>query len=101
MKFVLFYESAHDVMTKAPQFFPDHWARCHEFHGRGQLLMVGTFEDPLTQGSMGIFTSREAAEEFVADDPFVLNGVVARWEVRGWNEALAAPDPDHDASTGS
>jgi uncharacterized protein YciI len=37
---------------------------------------------------MGIFTSREAAEEFIAGDPFVLNGVVAGWTLRPWNEIL-------------
>jgi uncharacterized protein len=35
---------------------------------------------------MGIFTTREAAEEFARDDPFVLGGVVSAWEVREWNE---------------
>ena len=32
--------------------------------------------------SMATFTSGEAAEEFVAGDPFSLNGVVAGWTVR-------------------
>jgi uncharacterized protein YciI len=30
-------------------------------------------------------------QEFAGGDPFVLNGVVRRWEVREWNEALAEP----------
>jgi len=54
-------------------------------------LMVGTFEDPQSQGSRGIFQSREAAEEFIAGDPFVLSGVVGAHEIRGWNEILAEP----------
>jgi len=41
---------------------------------------------------MAIFTTREAAEEFVAGDPFVINGVVRSWEVREWNEVLAPAD---------
>ena len=45
--------------------------------------------DPEREGSMGIFTTREAAEEFAQGDPFVLHGVVARWHVREWNEVLA------------
>ena len=89
MKYVLLYESADDVASKAPPHFPAHLERIHEFHGRGELEMVGTFEDPQTQGSMAVFRSREAAEEFIAGDPFVLNGVVSRYEVRGWNEILA------------
>jgi uncharacterized protein YciI len=35
-----------------------------------------------------VFTSREAAEEFIAGDPFVVNGVVASWTIRPWNEVL-------------
>jgi uncharacterized protein YciI len=53
--------------------------------------MVGTFEDPQTQGSMSIFRSREAAEEFIAGEPFVLNGVIRAHEIRGWNEILTQP----------
>ena len=53
--------------------------------------MVGTFADPATQGSMAIFTTREAAEAFVAGDPFVVEGVVASYEIREWDEVYAAP----------
>ena len=88
MKSVLLYESADDLESKAPLHFPAHWARCQEFHERGLLLMVGTFGDPQTQGSMAIFSTREGAEEFVAGDPFVREGVVRAWEVRDWNEAF-------------
>jgi uncharacterized protein len=89
VKYVLFYESADDVMSKAPLHFPAHSARCNEFHARGTLLMVGTFANPQEEGSMAIFSSREAAEDFVNGDPFVLNGVVRSWHIREWNEALA------------
>ena len=89
MKYVLFYESADDVMSKAPAHFPAHQERLQEFHGRGEILMVGTFGDPQEQGSMGIFPTRAAAEAFVDGDPFVLHGVVRRWEIREWNELLA------------
>ena len=92
MKHVLLYESADDVMTRAPEHFPAHSARLGEFHERGVLLMVGTFGDPQTQGSMAIFTTRDAAEEFVRDDPFVLNGVVKGYEIRDWNEMLWDPE---------
>ncbi|MBD0281298.1 MAG: hypothetical protein ICV69_03775 [Thermoleophilaceae bacterium] len=88
MKYVPFYESADDVLSKAPAQFPAHKARLDDFHARGDLLMVGTFGDPQEEGSMAIFTSREAAEEFVRGDPFVLNGVVRDWQIREWDEVL-------------
>ena len=40
---------------------------------------------------MAIFTTREAAEDFVKSDPFVLNRVVQRWTIREWDEAVADP----------
>jgi uncharacterized protein YciI len=41
---------------------------------------------------MAIFTTREAAEEWAANDPFVLNGVVRNWYVREWNEVYSRSD---------
>jgi uncharacterized protein len=89
VKYVLFYESADDIASKAPEHFPAHSARLDEFHSQGTLLMVGTFGNPQEEGSMAVFTTREAAEEFATGDPFVLNGVVRTWYVCGWDEVLA------------
>jgi len=86
-KYVLLYESADDVLSKAPLHFAAHSARGDEFHAAGTLLLYGAFSNPQDEGSMAVFTTREAAEAFVQGDPFVLNGVVRRWEIREWNEA--------------
>jgi uncharacterized protein len=89
MKYVLFYESADDVADKAPLHFPAHQARWQEFRERGSLLLIGPFSD--RGGAMGVFTTRAAAEEFVAGDPFVLHGVVRDWYIREWMEAIGNP----------
>jgi uncharacterized protein YciI len=89
MKYVVLYESADDVASKAPGHFPAHVEWYEQFHAEGTLLMIGTFGDPQSQGAMAVFTTREAAEEFVDSDPFVENGVVRSYEIREWNEALA------------
>ena len=83
---VLLYTSAPDVTTRAPAHFAEHKERLDAFHARGELLLVGTFGDPQAEGSMAIFTDRAAAEGFAAGDPFVVNGVVAAYEIRDWNE---------------
>jgi uncharacterized protein YciI len=87
MRYVLFYESAEDVAAKAPVHFAAHRARWAVFHQRGSLLLVGPFSDGA--GAMAVFTTREAAEEFARDDPFVVHGVVRDWSIREWNEALS------------
>ena len=88
MKHVLFYESSSDVRAKSPQHFPAHRARWEEFRARGTLLMVGPFANP-EEGAMAVFTTGEAAQEFAEGDPFVLNGVVTKWHIRKWDEAIA------------
>ena len=88
LKYVVLYQSADNVAEKAPLHFAAHWARALEFHARGDLLQIGTFADPQTQGSMSIFLTREAAEEFVRGDPFVIEDVVKGWEIREWGDAF-------------
>ena len=89
MRHVLFRESADDVGAKAASHLAAGWARWAQFNAMGSLLMIGTFGNRQEEGSMAIFTSREAAEEFARSDLFVLHGVVRRRCVREWNEALA------------
>jgi uncharacterized protein YciI len=87
MKYVVFYELAEGGMPIALENLPAHHQRNLEFQARGTLLMTGPFADP-TEGAMAIFTTREAAEEFIDGDPFVLKGAVARWRIQEWNEGL-------------
>jgi uncharacterized protein len=50
--------------------------------------MIGPFADAGAESAMSVFTTREAAEEFVQADPFVHHGVVRKWTIREWHEAL-------------
>jgi hypothetical protein len=43
---------------------------------------------------MAVFSTREDAEQFARQDPFVVHGVVRGWLVREWNEALTAEAQD-------
>jgi uncharacterized protein len=88
VKYVLLYDAAAD-MARARELFPAHQAKWQEYVTRGELLLIGPFSDP-RQGAMGVFATREAAEEFVRNDPFVLEGVVKKWELREWREAIGS-----------
>ena len=83
VRYVLFYDSGD--LSLAMENFPAHQAWYREFMARGVLLSLGPFSD--RAGSMAIFTTREAAEEFVAGDPFVRTGVVSAHHIREWREA--------------
>ncbi|HEX6808918.1 MAG TPA: YciI family protein [Gemmatimonadaceae bacterium] len=92
MKYVLTYEGTPDYRAKVPAHLPAHRALWHIYHGDGRLLLIGPFTDEPLGGAMAVFSTRAAAEQFVGEDPFVANGVVARWTIREWHEVLV-PDP--------
>jgi uncharacterized protein YciI len=88
VKYLMTYRAVPDFAALAQQHGPAHVARLREFHQRGVLLMAGPLEDPMDGAAIAVFTSKAAAEEFVAGDPFVQHGVVASWTVRPWREVL-------------
>ncbi len=87
---MLIYESPADLdLEKLRAVFPAHQARWNVFRDQGTLLLIGPLAN--RDGALAVFTTQEAAEEFVATDPFVLNGLVENWRITGWNEALLDP----------
>jgi uncharacterized protein YciI len=86
MKYVVFYETAPDEAAKLAEHFEAHRARWGQFRAAGTLLAIGPFSD--LSGALGVFTTREAAEEFVKDDPFVVQRAIQSWTIREWNEVL-------------
>ena len=88
MKYIMFYDMAADGMARVQANFAGHQQRLQEFHAKGTLLLAGPYGMP-PAGALGVFSTREAAEDFVAGDPFVINGVVSKHSIYEWNEVLA------------
>lgn len=81
-------DTPQDLMRKLMAAYPEHRRRLDRWHAEGRLLMVGTFSEPLADGSMGIFRSREDAEAFMEDDPFQVNGLIRSWRLMDWKDAF-------------
>jgi uncharacterized protein YciI len=86
MKYVVSYQSIPDFESLADQHFPAHLDHLQSFHRRGVLIAMGPLQEPYNGEGLGVFTTLEAAEEFVATDPFVIHGVIARHSIRAWQE---------------
>lgn len=86
---VLFYDTDPDAtpadFQRLVDAYPRHHAYLMQFAADGDVLMIGTFGDPATQGSMAVFRSREAAERFEAGDPFVTEGLIHRTRIQDWD----------------
>ncbi len=92
MKYVMTFECDPDFGPLPDSLFKEHLDLLKDFHRRGELLLMGPLQEPANGDALAVFVSREAAEEFVAKDPFVTHGLVTSWTIRQWKEVLL-PEP--------
>jgi uncharacterized protein YciI len=87
--FLLFYEASDDYASKRAPFRDLHLKHAWAAHARGELVLGGALADPV-DGAVILFNAdcREVAERFAERDPYVVNGVVARWHVREWTTVV-------------
>ena len=87
MKAVVLYEPGTAPMDAIMAVFPRHKALIDQFDARGEVIGIGAFAGG-REGSMGIFKDRAAAEAFVAQDPFVKEGLVAKYRILDWSDEM-------------
>jgi uncharacterized protein YciI len=93
--FVIAGMTIEEVIASAPDALAAHLKRSTELRQQGALLMAGAFLHGTpgeTLTTMGVFPSREAAESYATEDPFVLNGMVTDWYIREWANILIEPN---------
>ena len=87
MEFVVLYSLREGAdRSRLLEVYPRHKAYYEAFRAAGGgLIALGPFQtaDP-AGGSMGIFASRDDAERFIAEDPFVTDGL-AEPRILEWN----------------
>ena len=87
MKAVILYEPSGSSMDAIMAGFPRHKALIDQFDARGEVIGIGAFGGG-GQGSMGIFKDRAAAEAFVAQDPFIKEGLVSKYRILDWSDTM-------------
>jgi len=85
MKTVVIGESSGASMEAIMEVYPRHKAVVDKYIEKGEVLGIGPFTD---RGNMAIFKTRSAAEQFVKEDPFILEGFVKSFAIRDWNDDL-------------
>ena len=85
MKTVIIGESSGASMETIMAVYPRHKLIVDKYKALGEVIGIGPFDD---RGNMAIFKSREAAEAFAKEDPFILEGIVTSIAIRDWNDTL-------------
>ncbi len=83
--YALLYEVVPDYLARRSEYREEHLRLAQAAHQRGDLVLAGAFADPADRALLVFRVSeRSVVEEFARNDPYVTNGLVARWEVRSW-----------------
>jgi uncharacterized protein YciI len=85
MKTVVIGESSGATMETITAVYPRHKVVVDKYIAMGEVIGIGPFAD---RGNMAIFKTRAAAEQFVKEDPFILEGLVKSFTIRDWNDTL-------------
>lgn len=98
--YALFYEVVDDYVARRAEHRDDHLRLANAANGRGELVLAGALSEP--DAALLVFRAPDSsvAEEFARNDPYVVNGLVARWEVRPWNVVVGQESSDATAKRG-
>lgn len=89
MHYLLMYDAAPDYLQRRGDYRAAHLALAWAAAERGELLLAGALTDPV-DGAVLLFTgdTPAVAENFARADPYVREGLVTRWHVRGWQTVV-------------
>lgn len=99
--FLLFYDVVDDYLARRAEFRQEHLRLIGEARARGELLLGGALAEPADRAVL-VFrcAGRETPEAFAMQDPYVLNGLVKKWEVRLWNNVIDSAASPSAAAAG-
>jgi uncharacterized protein YciI len=83
--FALIYYVVDGFVSRRTAFREEHLRLVKEANRRGELPLAGALGDPVDRALLVFRTQdRSIAEDFARNDPYVINGLVTRWEVQPW-----------------
>jgi uncharacterized protein YciI len=87
--YALIYHLVDDYMTRRGQFREEHLKLAKELNEKYELVLAGAFSDPPDKALLIFHVSdKSIIEEFVKKDPYVKNGLIAKWEIRSWTVVI-------------
>ncbi|MCA9899588.1 MAG: hypothetical protein KC433_15460 [Anaerolineales bacterium] len=87
--YVLVYHLTDDYLGRRPAYRAEHLQLAKDAETRGELVLGGAYSDPAdTALLVWRVEDPSTVEKFVSNDPYVKNGLIARWEIRPWTVVI-------------
>ena len=95
--YAVFYEVVDDFVARRSEFREEHLRGVSESYARGELILGGALTEPADRALLVFHVhEKQIVESFIHNDPYVVNGLVKKSEIRPWNVVTgdeAAPTP--------
>jgi uncharacterized protein YciI len=87
--YVLIYHLTDDYLARRGAFRAEHLQLAADAQSRGELVLGGATSDPADTALL-VWRAEDSTvvESFVNSDPYVKNGLIARWEIRPWTVVI-------------
>jgi uncharacterized protein YciI/heme-degrading monooxygenase HmoA len=97
--YALIYEVVDDYVARRTEFREQHLRVARAARERAELVLAGAF-DPVDRALL-VFRvdDKEKVEDFARKDPYVVNGLVKKWEVRLWRVVVGHETPVPSAAS--
>lgn len=82
---LVFYDYVEDIVERRAPYRDEHLARLAAAKKAGVVVAAGALGDPPTGAAIVVSGDVAAAEALVAQDPYVVNGLVTGWRIAPWN----------------
>jgi uncharacterized protein len=96
--YALFCEVVDDFVARRTPFRQEHLRLANKARERGEILLAGALAEPADRALIVFHAADKSnAEAFARKDPYVVNGLVKKWEVRPWNVVVGNQQPTSTA----
>lgn len=100
--YALIYETVDDYVERRSEFREQHLRVARESLERGELVFGGALAEPVDRALLVFHVEdKRRVEDFARNDPYVVNGLVKKWEVRPWNVVVGNKEDTSSANTAS
>jgi uncharacterized protein YciI len=100
--YALIYELVDDMVNRRIPVREEHLHLAREARERGELVLAGALSEPVDSALLVFHVDdKSKVETFARKDPYVINGLAKKWQVRPWNVVVGNEPPASSSTAAS